>query len=89
MYISDNALEKLINQSKKIIKNNNIKQSMNLISNLKNPVTNDKLGTKKAFKIYSQIIRDTMKYNPSKHDNNIDLFFEQIKEKITEAYSYV
>jgi len=89
MYISDNSVEKLIKQSKQIIRNNTIKDSMYLISNLKNPASDEKLGTKKAFKIYSQIIRETMKYNPSKHDNNIDKYFDQIKNKITEAYQYV
>jgi len=88
MYISDNSVEKLIKQSKQIIKNNTIKDSMYLISNLKNPASKDKLGSKKAFKIYSQIIRQNMHYIPSKYDNNIDKYFDSIKNKITEAYQY-
>lgn len=88
MYINDNAVEKLLKQSKKIIKNNTIKDSMYLISNLKNPITNENIGTEKAFKIYSQIIREIMKYNPSKHDNNIDKYINSINNKIREAYQY-
>ena len=89
MYINDNAIEKLLKQSKEIVKNNTIKNSMHLISNLINPVTNEKIGSKKAFKIFSQHIRDSMKYNPKKHDNNIDNYINQMKDKIKEAYKYV
>ena len=89
MYINDNAIEKLLKQSKKIIKNNTIKESMNLISNLKNPITKESLGTEKAFKIYGQIIRESMKYNPSIHDNNIDKYLEPINKKLKEAYKYI
>ena len=64
MYINDKSLEKLLKQSKEIIKKNTIKNSMHLISNLNNPVTNDKIGSKKAFKIYCQHIREIMKFNP-------------------------
>jgi len=82
-------LELLIKKSKNIIKNNSIKKAMKLISQLKNPITEERLGTKKAFKIYSNVIREKMVYNPKKHDNNIDLYFDQIKGKIEEAYSYI
>jgi flagellin-specific chaperone FliS len=89
MYINDNAIEKLLKQSKQIIKNNSIKDSMSIISNLKNPLTNKKLGTEKAFKIYCQHIREIMKYNPAKHDNNIDKYLNTINDKIREAHEYV
>jgi len=82
-------LELLIKKSKNIIKNNSIKKAMKLISQLKNPITEERLGTKKAFKIYSNVIREKMVYNPKKHDNNIDLYFDQIKGKIEEAYIYI
>ena len=89
MYINDKSIEKLLKQSKEIIKKNTIKNSMNLISNLNNPVTNEKIGSEKAFKIYCEHIREIMKYNPKKHDNNIDNYIDQIKDKIKEAYRYV
>jgi len=82
-------IEQLMKQAKRIIKTNTIKDSMRKISLLKNPITEEVLGKTKAFKIYSQILRDTMVFIPKKHDNNIDLYFEQIKDKVTEAYSYV
>jgi hypothetical protein len=88
MYINDKSLEKLLKQSKEIIKKNTIKNSMHLISNLNNPVTNDKIGSKKAFKIYCQHIREIMKFNPKKHDNNTDNYINQINDKIKEAYKY-
>lgn len=89
MYINDNSLEKLFKQSKEIIKKNTIKNSMNLISNLNNPVTNDKIGTKKAFKIYCQHIREIIKYDPKKHENNVDSYINSINVKIKEAYKYI
>jgi hypothetical protein len=57
-------LELLIKKSKKIIKTNTIQNSIRKISLLNNPVTDERLGSKKAFKIYSSIIRKTMVYNP-------------------------
>ena len=89
MYINDNALEKLLKQSKEIIKKNNIKNSMTLISNLKNPLTNTPMGSEKAFKIYCQHIREITKYDPHKHENNIDNYINSINKKIKEAYKYI
>ncbi len=89
MYINDDSLSQLFKQSKKIIKNNTIKKSMYLISNLQNPLTEEPLGTKKAFKIYCQHIREITIYNPKKHDNNVTDYINQINDKIKEAYKYI
>jgi hypothetical protein len=89
MYINDNVIEKIFEKSKQIIKENSIKNAMRKISNLKNPITEEPMGTQKAFKIYCQHIRELMKYNPKKHDNNVDDYINQINDKIKEAYKYI
>ena len=89
MYINDDSLSQLFKQSKKIIKNNTIKKSMYLISKLQNPLTEEPMGTQKAFKIYCQHIREITIYDPKKHDNNVDAYINQINDKIKEAYKYI
>ena len=89
MHISDNSLENILKKSKSIIKNNSIKNTIKLISEIKMPNSKNNLGTQKAFYIYSEIINKTEKYNSKKHSNNISSYTDSINDKIKEAYKYV
>ena len=89
MHISDNSLENILKKSKSIIKNNSIKNTIKLISEIKIPNSDTNLGKTKAFKIYSEIINRDEKYNSKKNANNISSYTNSINKKIKEAYQYV
>lgn len=72
----------LTKKCKTIIRNNNPKDSIEKISKIKNNGSNNIIGTKTALMIYSVYKDDSVKYEPKKYDNNINLY----KSKVDKNY---
>ena len=72
----------LTKKCKTIIRTNNPKDSIEKISKIKNNGSNNIIGSKKALMIYSVYKDDSVKYEPKKYDNNINLY----KSKVSKNY---
>ena len=64
----------------KIIKRNSANDAINIISKIKNPINNEKLGINKAEKIYNLYVNEyIVEYDMYKHANNIDDYQKKVK----------
>jgi len=64
----------------KIIKRNSVNDAINIISKIKNPINNEKLGINKAEKIYNLYVNEyIVEYDMYKHANNIDDYHKKVK----------
>lgn len=73
----------LTKECKNIIKTNNPKNSIEKISKIE---TNKKeIGSKKALLIYSVYKDDSVKWEPKKYDNNINLYKSKVAKNYTSA----
>lgn len=65
----------------KIIESNSANDAINIISKIKNPINNEKLGISKAKNIYKLCITsDIVKYDMVKHSNNINNYSKELKK---------
>lgn len=71
-------------KSKKIIRNNDPSISIEKISKIKIN-KNETVGVKKALMIYSVYKDDSVKYEPKKYDNNINLYKSKVNKNYTSA----
>ena len=64
----------------KIIKRNSADDAINIISKIKNPINNEKLGINKAEKIYKLYVNEyIVEYDMYKHANNISDYQKKVK----------
>lgn len=64
----------------KIIKSNSTNKAIDIISNIKNPINNEKLGINKAEQIYKLYVNEYMiEYDMYKYANNIDKYQSKVK----------
>ena len=69
----------------KIIKENNYADAIKIISKLKNPINDEKLGKTKAQQIYKLYVTEyIVEYDMVKHANNIDDYHEKVKKFIND-----
>jgi hypothetical protein len=73
----------LTKKCKTIIRNNDPKDSIEKISKIEN--NKKEIGTKKALMIYSVYKDESVKYEPKKYDNNINLYKSKVAKNYTNA----
>jgi hypothetical protein len=77
--------DKLSNKCKNTINLNNPVDSINIISEMKLPCSNSKIGMKDALKIYNIYSDESVEYKSSKYKNNINKYKDKVKENVNIA----
>jgi len=80
--------DNLSNKCKNTIKVNNPEISINIISNMKLPGSNDKIGKESALKIYNLYSDESVEYKSSNYQNNINKYKTKVKHNINIAEKY-
>tara|TARA_B110000037_G_C17072648_1_gene486498 strand:+ start:810 stop:1082 length:273 start_codon:yes stop_codon:yes gene_type:complete len=89
MHISNSSIKKQVSCFKKIIRTNNIEDSIDIICETENDSTKKKLGKKKAFEIYCELCPELYPYSEKKYGNNISKYQKLINLKIKKAYNHI
>ena len=65
-----------------IMKKNSTEDSIEIISKLTNPYTNEKIGKKKAIRLYIINVENTVEYDSEKYGNNMSKYQSIINKKL-------
>ena len=72
-----------------IMKKNSPEDSVEKISNLINPYTQEEIGKNKAIKIYTLNIENVVVYKEDIYGNNISKYNKLISDKISRIYNII
>ena len=81
------TLDQLTNKCKNIIKNNSVETSIEMISRLKYPTSNELIGINGAIKIYKVYSKYSIDYSSKKYDNNGRSYNNKINKNFRKANS--
>ena len=65
-----------------IMKKNSTEDSIEIISKLNNPYTKEKIGKKKAIRLYIINVENTVEYDSEKYGNNMSKYNSMINNKL-------
>jgi hypothetical protein len=71
-----------------IIRNNQPKTSINIISNMKNE-NGEKIGKETALLIYNAYSKNSVNYDEKKYKNNISTYIKKVNSNISSAEKFV
>jgi hypothetical protein len=80
--------DNLSNKCKSAIQSNSPEDSIKIISKIKLPGKSDTIGTANALKIYNLYADNSVEYNPSKYQNNINSYKNAVKNNKNKAKKY-
>lgn len=80
--------DNLTKKCKNTIKNNNPKESINIISDMNLPGKKNKIGNENALKIYKVYADESCKYNSTLYKNDINSYKKKVNNNINEAKKY-
>lgn len=65
-----------------IMKKNSTEDSIEIISKITNPYTKEKIGKKKAIRLYIINVENTVEYDSEKYGNNMSKYNSMINNKL-------
>ena len=83
--MSNTSANNITKKCKEIIKNNSPQKSIDIISNIINPVDKNKFGPENALKIYKVLSDDSEEYDINKYKNNINKYKNNVNNNINKA----
>lgn len=72
-----------------IMKKNSPENSVEIISKLNNPITGEKIGKKKAIRIYVVNVEDTIDYDEDLYGNNMSKYNALIGKKLNRIHKII